>query len=319
MIAMETCKLQSHPLKGTINGNESAACDSVKPKLSMTTLQRSNKTVTVSKPNSETVKVQHTTPVQPVQSAMADAVKSSDAMKKQDGGASALTNNSGNDGKPPDLSAGYTKNLLKDAARKDTSDHQGLSISSSNERQTISGGHAARTMMTSSQSFVTSSNASLMSIGSMTSSSTSLSSVTSSDTPRSSPSPTVPTVMTQLEQQHPRHNRPANPSQVLTRSATTAGADSSKTPFVRKELDASILPGNIQEKIRQLTGNKNVHLWSQSRSVSYEGALASSPSDQPKIFLSKRTRNLVIKMPNGEIYEGEWSNALHKFRYILSH
>ena len=67
-----------------------------------------------------------------------------------------------------------------------------------------------------------------------------------------------------------------------------------------------------ERRLKQLHVNPQVvlenaqHLWSRTKVGSVDSMMAPS-AGQPKIFVSKRTKNLVIKMPNGEVYEGKCS------------
>lgn len=76
----------------------------------------------------------------------------------------------------------------------------------------------------------------------------------------------------------------------------------------------------LERKVTQLQVNEHnvfenaAHVWSRTKGLSFDSA---SP-DQPKIFLSKKTKNLVIKMPNGEIFEGECDMYFLSFSCFFS-
>jgi calcium/calmodulin-dependent 3',5'-cyclic nucleotide phosphodiesterase len=63
----------------------------------------------------------------------------------------------------------------------------------------------------------------------------------------------------------------------------------------------------LERKITQIKANHNgalekaQHVLSRTKGTSFDSCSVSP--DQPKIFMSKKTKNLVIKMPNGEVFE----------------
>ena len=109
--------------------------------------------------------------------------------------------------------------------------------------------------------------------------------------------------------EHPRTQAELSPSQAKRasqsersstwhRTATCPDPSTSRTTstdsFDRSEVPT---PDLSSQRIRSILANAQT-MWSKNQSS------ANYPHEQPKIFLSKRTKNLVIKMPNGDIYEG---------------